>query len=108
MKVAFQFTVQTIPVCFFFFLPSVVPFLFSAFIFSRPLVRLVISGGQNVSLMVSLQNFQAIVLNTFEAPLIDFFFVFLSKEFLAISHNFELKAFIFVTVVLSSVHPSLP
>ena len=59
-------------------------------------------------LLVSLQNFPAIVLNTLEAPLIDFFFVFLCKEFLAISHNFELKAFISVRAVLSNVHASLP
>ena len=58
--------------------------------------------------LVSLQNFPAIVLNTLEVPLIDFFFVFLCKEFLAISHNFELEAFIFVRAVLSSVHASLP
>ena len=42
------------------------------------------------------------------APLIDVFFVFLYKEFLAISHDFELKAFFFVRAVLSSVHASLP
>ena len=29
------------------------------------------------------------------APLMDVFFVFLCKKFLAISHNFELRAFIF-------------
>ena len=75
------------------------------FLFSRPLARLVISGGQNVSLLVSLQNFPAIVLNTLEVPLSDFFFVFLCEKFLAISDNFELKAFIFVRAVLSSVHP---
>ena len=54
---------------------------------------------------MSLQNFPAIVLNTLEAPLSDFFFVFLFKKVLAISDNFELKAFIFVRTVLSSVHP---
>ena len=112
MKVAFQPTFQTISVCFFFFLPSAFIFHFSPiyafFLFSRPLARLVISGGQNVSLLVSLQNFPAIVLNTLEVPLIDFFFVFLCKEFLASSHNFELKAFIFVRAILSSVHSSLP
>ena len=58
------------------------------FLFSRPLARLVISGGQNVSPLVSLQNLQANVL-TLEAPLVDFFFVFLCKEFLAIYHIFE-------------------
>ena len=58
--------------------------------------------------LVSLQNFPAVVLNTLEAPLIDFFFVSLCKEFSAISHNFELKAFIFVRAVLSSVDASLP
>jgi len=97
---------------FFFFLPSAFLFHFSpiyaVFLFSRPLARLAFSGGQNVSLLVSLQNFPAIVLNTLEAPLIDFYFVFLDKEFLAISHNFELKAFVFVRAVLSSVHASLP
>ena len=90
MKVAFQLTVQTIPVC--FFLSSAFLFLFSPiypfFLLSRPLARLVISGGQNVSPLVSLQNLQANVL-TLEAPLVDFFFVFLCKEFLAIYHNFE-------------------
>ena len=84
MKVAFQITFQTIPVCFFFLSAFCLPLPFSPiyafFLFSRPLARLVISGGQNiqnVSLLVSLQNFPAIVLNTLEAPLIDFFFVFL-------------------------------
>ena len=42
------------------------------------------------------------------APFIDVFFVFLCKKFLAISHNFEFKAFSFVRAVLSSVHASLP
>ena len=58
--------------------------------------------------LVSLENFPAIVLNTLEAPLNDLFFVFLCKEFLAISHNFELKAFVFVRAVVSSVDASLP
>ena len=93
----------------FFFLPPAFLFLsfliYAFFLFSRPLARLVISGGQNVSLLMSLQNFPAIVLNTLEAPLSDFFFVFLFKKVLAISDNFELKAFIFVRTVLSSVHP---
>ena len=34
------------------------------FLFSRPLAHLVISGGQNVSLLMSLQNFPAIDLNS--------------------------------------------
>ena len=93
---------------FFFLSSSFSPHLSFFFLFGRPLARLVISGDQNVSLLVSLQNFQAIVLNTLEAPLVDFFFVSLSKEFLAISHNFELKAFILVSAVQSSVHASLP
>ena len=67
-----------------FFFSPIYPF----FLFSRPLARLVISGGQNVSPLVSLQNLQANVL-TLEAPLVDFFFVFLCKEFLAIYHIFE-------------------
>ena len=108
MKVAFQLTVQTIPLCFFFFpLPFSLIYHFFSYLVA-PLARLVISGDQNVSLLVSLQNFQAIVLNTLEASLVDFFFVSLSKEFLAISHNSELKAFILVSAVHSSVHASLP
>ena len=67
-----------------FFFSPIYPF----FLFSRPLARLVIWGGQNVSPLVSLPSLQANVL-TLEAPLVDFFFVFLCKEFLAISHNFE-------------------
>ena len=67
-----------------FFFSPIYPF----FLFSRPLARLVISGGQNVSPLVSLQSLQANVL-TLEAPLVDFFFVLLCKEFLAIYHNFE-------------------
>ena len=67
-----------------FFFPPIYPF----FLFSRPLARVIISGGQNVSSLVSLQSLQANVL-TLEAPLVDIFFVFLCKEFLAISHNFE-------------------
>ena len=110
IKVPFQLTFQTIPSCFFFSfcLPpssSIFSPIYAFFLFSRPLARLVISGGQNVSLLMSLQDFPAIVLNTLEAPLSDFFFVFLCKKFLAISDNFELKAFIFVRAVLSSVHP---
>ena len=92
----------------FFLSSSFFPHLSFFFLFGLPLARLVISGGQNVSPLVSLQNFQAIVLNTLEAPLADFFFVSLSKEFLAISHNFELNAFILVSAVQSSVHASLP
>ena len=107
MKVPFQLTFQTIPACYYFsfFLPLPFSPIYAFFLCSRPLARLVISGGQNVSLLMSLQNFPAIVLNTLKAPLSDFFFVFLCKKFLAISDNFELKALIFVRAVLSSVHP---
>ena len=79
--------------------------LFSYLVASLPVLTF---QEAKMSLLVSLQKFQTIVLNTLEAPLIDFFFVFLCKEFLAISDNFELKAFIFVSAVLSSVHASLP
>ena len=51
-----------------FFFPPIYPF----FLFSRPLARVVISGGQNVSPLVSLQSLQANVL-TLEAPLVDIF-----------------------------------
>ena len=52
----------------FFFLPPAFLFhsfpIYAFFLFSRPLARLVISGSQNVSLLVSLQNFPAIDLNS--------------------------------------------
>ena len=79
-----QFLYVSLSSAFLFLFSPIYPF----FLFSRPLARLVISGGQNVSPLVSLQNLQANVL-TLEAPLVDFFFVFLCKEFLAIYHNFE-------------------
>ena len=77
MKVAFQLTVQTIPVCFFlssvFCLPlSFFPLFILFSYLVAPFARLVISGGQNVSPLVSLQSLQANIL-TLEAPLVDFF-----------------------------------
>ena len=54
--------------CLLFFLPPAFLFLsfliYAFFLFSLPLARLVISGGQNVSVLVSLQNFPAIDLNS--------------------------------------------
>ena len=66
-----------------FFLPPAFLFLsfliYAFFLFSRPLARLVISGGQNVSPLVSLQSLQANVL-TLEAPLVDFFLYFCARN----------------------------
>ena len=63
MKVAFQLTFQTIPACFFFFLPSAFLFHFSPiyafFLFSRPLPVLSFQEVKML-LLVSLQNFPAI------------------------------------------------
>ena len=99
--------------CMFFFSFCLLPssFIFPPFmLFSYLVAPLPVLSFQEAKMLplVSLQNFIAIVVNTLEVPLIDFFFVFLCKEFWAISHNFELKAFIFVRTVLSSVHASLP
>ena len=89
----------------FFFLPPAFLFLsfpiYAFFFFSRPLARLV----KMFRCWCPYKIFQPLILI---APLIDVFFVFLCNKFLAISHNFELRAFIFVRAVLSSVHASLP
>ena len=58
-----------------FFFSPIYPF----FLFSRPLARVVISGGQNVSPLVSLQSLQANVL-TLEAPLVDIFLYFCARN----------------------------
>ena len=108
MKVAFQLTVQTIPVCFFFcLLPSssfLSPFMLFSYL-AAPLPVLSFQEAKMFRCWCPYNIFQPLILI---APLIDVFFVFLRKKFLAISHNFELRAFIFVREVLFSVHASLP
>ena len=108
MKVAFQLTVQTIPVCFFFcLLPSssiLSPFmLFSYLVAPLPVVSF--QEAKMFRCWCPYKIFQPLILI---APLIDVSFVFLCKKFLAISHNFELRAFIFVRADPSSVHTSVP
>ena len=95
--------------CLFFFclLPSS-SFLSSFMLFSYLVSPLPVLSFQEAKMFRSwcpCKIFQPLILI---APLIDVFFVFLCKKFLAISHNFELRAFIFVRAVLSSVHASLP
>ena len=91
MKVAFQLTVQTIPVCFFFCLLPSSSFLSPFMLFSylvAPLPVLLFQEAKMFRCWCPYNIFQPLILI---APLIDVFFVFLCKKFLAISHNFELR-----------------